>query len=100
MVPVCSGEASQWRVRRGDIGTVVEVYGSEGFEVEFLRAGQEPAVFGVLQSDCLPVHLSPADRPLTGEVDVLWYWYDPAEDVLEVRIRSKRAIPGRTEITP
>jgi hypothetical protein len=87
-------------VVRGDIGTVVEIYGEQGYEVEFPRQGREPAVFGVPQHECLPVHLGPAEPPIVGSVDVLWYWYDPNDDVLEVRLASKRGNPGKNEPTP
>lgn len=88
-------------VSRGDVGTVVEVFGDDAYEVEFVgEDGATSAMFAVPQKDCLPVHLGAAERPVTGVVGSLWYWYDPNDDVLDVRLVSKRDAAGVTEPTP
>ena len=88
-------------VVRGDIGTIVEVYG-DAYEVEFAGEGGAPrAMFAVPRDDCLPVHLEPSLRAFTGVVDgSLWYWYDSAEDLLDVRLMSMRSIAARPEPAP
>jgi hypothetical protein len=89
-------------VSRGDLGTVVDVHADESYEVEFVSEdGSTRALFAVPGDDCLPVHLSSAEPGLTGLVDgTLWYWYDPAEDVLDLRLVSKRSAPTVSEPTP
>lgn len=81
----------QHGVVRGDIGTVVEVYPT-AYEVEFVgEDGAARAMFAVPRDDCLPVHIGPLPRAVTGVVDgSLWYWYDAAEDLLDVRLVSQR----------
>jgi hypothetical protein len=89
-------------VSRGDIGTVVDVHVDESYEVEFVSVdGSTRALFAVLVDDCLPVHFSSAEPGMTGLVNgTLWYWYDPAEDVLDLRLVSKRSTPTVSEPTP
>lgn len=88
-------------VVRGDIGSVVEIYG-DAYEVEFVGEDGAPrAMFAVPRDDCLPVHIGPSPRALTGVVNgVLWYWYDAAEDLLDVRLVSRRSTAGNPDPAP
>lgn len=91
----------QHNVGRGDVGAVVEVY-PDAYEVEFVDADGAPrAMFAVPRDDCLPVHLGPLPSAVSGVVNgSLWYWYDAAEDLLDVRLVSQRSSPGSPDPAP
>ncbi len=58
----CSTDLSEHGLRAGDLGAVVEVYGEDGVEVEFVRAsGQTMAL----------LTLSASDLRSVGQSDVL-----------------------------
>ena len=88
-------------LERGDVGTIVEVHAPGAYEVEFVRAdGSWRALLPLTRADCLPIHLSSEPPAVSGLVDnTLWYWYDPAADILELRLQSRRSIRGVPELS-
>ncbi|MFG0285329.1 MAG: DUF4926 domain-containing protein [Phycisphaerales bacterium JB039] len=85
---------------RGDVGAIVEIY-DDAYEVEFTDENGAPrTMFAVPRRDCLPVRLGQAAGALTGVAGSLWYWYDPAEDMLDVRLVSKRSVAAQPEPAP
>ncbi len=49
-------DVPQYGLRRGDIGAIVEVYGGDGFEVEFITgSGRTQALVTLRSTDVRPV---------------------------------------------
>jgi hypothetical protein len=87
---------------RGDVGAIVQIHAPGAYEVEFTHPdGSSRALLPLTQAACLPLRLSPEPPAVTGLVDgVLWYWYDPASDLLDLRLQSDRAVKAVPEPSP
>lgn len=90
-------------VVRGDVGTVVDLPGQGAVvTVEFVDSdGQTRALVDLAPTDLLPLRGHSTEPPVCGVVDSgLWYWYDPNDDLLDVRVLSRRSVSGVSELLP
>jgi hypothetical protein len=87
---------------RGDVGAIVQIHAPGAYEVEFSRPdGSWRAIVPLTKDDCLPLRISPESPAVSGLIDgLLWYWYDPASDLLDLRLQSGRAVKTVPEPSP
>lgn len=53
---VLTKDIKEYNLKRGDLGTIVEIYGEQGYEIEFVTAGgQTQALIALNEEDVRPV---------------------------------------------